>query len=724
MPPASNKLCLASHPGTPPKTRPSPVINVGSLAALVGAGLALAYLQIPGKEELALRLLKDGQIQRAAAAMAKPVGSASASTPPTAAPSEATAHLLEASIGRHLRQEGKLADVSQFQALVDGGTDPALIAQILEGHRSELRPERFARFLELLGDKALAQSNHLLAADLYRRSNESLPSAETVLKQVAVFRAVSKPLDGLAAMDRFEHDRPSAVLPVNWTGLKITILRETEQGSRAFDLLAAMVRAGGDETDLSLLETVASEADRTADAIPLIKACLAKKESTRWLLDKDTRMNAAASPPGSVMMQHAATLATFLEWNDDEESAFFIHFKLARLGRSESISRCLALYEGLDRDLEMCDLLTSLPAGVLEAGTYHLLAQLQTRLGRVEEAKATYRDYLASQPRDGEALGELATLLAMASQFAEAHDLLKRAVVEVPANRSLQHELGDVLVSLGRPEEALPIYEKLSLDPSDDDALERYALLAENLELPEQLAEALRREIAASPPPCVDLRLNLASTLALLPDGAHLAIASLQEGVEKFPENAPLRLKLARLLLDEQQAEGVPALLAVDSLAANAEAVELLCEAVMDGAAPAMVLEFFKAHPAAVSAAVLPEYSQFRQLLMSGDTVSLNASLASASDSKGTDDGDYYDRLRDEAEADHEHGQDAQALRKMKAWLDRSPRSHAVDWNLLGHIYKSLGDVALSRQAFERSLCDIRKTKPQPTLKAVASRSP
>ncbi len=685
------------------------VLDHRVLAAVVMLALGIAWLQVPGRKEMAVRLLKDGEIHRALSTMG-PVPEPSKSPRPEDAPGPDAA----APAG-----DAALASVNRrpFEMLLDHGSDLKAVLAALDEHRGELTADQQGPLFESLGDQALAKSRHSVAAGLYARALEAKPKTALLLKLVATLRAFSKNQQALEVMDHFAAEHPEVPLPAGWDRLKVTMLRETNQSSRAFDLLLGSVPRPFSQSDMSLIETVAAEADRTADAIPLVEAFLSVDPEAAKLLVADFSISTLPSV-SKENLAHAASLVTFLEWNDKEERAFALHWKLARLGRRQSVERCLALYDGVDRDVETCDLLESLPAAELDAATHHFLARMQSMLGRRAAALETYQAYLVRQPDDAQALMELGTMLSVAARFKESAGLFQRALALEPDNRLMLHSLGDALISSGRETEALPIYQKLSVDPADAEALERYALLAENLEMPVQLVEALEREIAASPPPCVDLRLNLACTLQQLPDGIHLAIASLEGAVKEFPSTVPLRIKLAQLLLEDCQPDKVAEVLAKDQLAANAHALELLCEAVDNGADPGPARRFFAGHSSARTKTLNDEFSQTRKVLIDGEQPDLDGSQVASAEKEAP-----RADLRGEAEADLERGETAQAERKMKTYLDRRHGTSAADWNLLGHIYKARGDHEQARNAFEHSLRSLRKPA-RPAMHTVASRLP
>jgi len=79
--------------------------------------------------------------------------------------------------------------------------------------------------------------------------------------------------------------------------------------------------------------------------------------------------------------------------------------------------------------------------------------------GRLVEAEAEFRAALARRPDVAPAISNLGTVRARQGDFAGAEELYRRALAIEPRNVDAHLGLGDVLLALGRPEEALTEYE-------------------------------------------------------------------------------------------------------------------------------------------------------------------------------------------------------------------------------------------------------------------------
>lgn len=88
------------------------------------------------------------------------------------------------------------------------------------------------------------------------------------------------------------------------------------------------------------------------------------------------------------------------------------------------------------------------------------------RQGRLAEAVTIYRQLLASEPRNGDALHHCGVAMAQMGRVQDALGLFAAAVQVQPANPVMQANLGRALSDLGRHTEALQCYERaLALKP-------------------------------------------------------------------------------------------------------------------------------------------------------------------------------------------------------------------------------------------------------------------
>src|SRR5437879_6074121 len=88
--------------------------------------------------------------------------------------------------------------------------------------------------------------------------------------------------------------------------------------------------------------------------------------------------------------------------------------------------------------------------------------------GRLGQAEAIYRQILAQDPNQPDALHLLGVIAARAGQHAPAEQLVRRAIAVNPGNPSYHNSVGLILKSQGRVAPALDEFRRaLRLNPAD-----------------------------------------------------------------------------------------------------------------------------------------------------------------------------------------------------------------------------------------------------------------
>jgi protein O-GlcNAc transferase len=120
--------------------------------------------------------------------------------------------------------------------------------------------------------------------------------------------------------------------------------------------------------------------------------------------------------------------------------------------------------------------------------------------GRRREAEALYRQVLAIQPRDAEALHLLGVLAYDAGQFDAALDLIGKAIA-IDANKPSYHcNLGNARRALGQSDAAATSYRRaLSLQPSYPEAQNGLGNALVDLRQPAEAIASYRRALALQP---------------------------------------------------------------------------------------------------------------------------------------------------------------------------------------------------------------------------------
>ena len=128
------------------------------------------------------------------------------------------------------------------------------------------------------------------------------------------------------------------------------------------------------------------------------------------------------------------------------------------------------------------------------------LADSHRREGRLAEAEAIYREILAGNPQDAEALNRLGLVLRLGGRTDAAIELIRRAIAISPGNASYHSNLGIALHQAGRVDEAVAELESATrLKPDSGGGFSNlgYALLDQGRA--EEAVGALRRAIVLLP---------------------------------------------------------------------------------------------------------------------------------------------------------------------------------------------------------------------------------
>ena len=146
-------------------------------------------------------------------------------------------------------------------------------------------------------------------------------------------------------------------------------------------------------------------------------------------------------------------------------------------------------------------------AGLLSSGMAHHSA------GRLAEAEKTYREILAADARNPDALHLMGVLALQVNKPAAAVDLIGQAIRVHPGNAVYFSNLGSALRRLGRTDESIAACgEATRLDPTLADGFNNLANALTDRQRHAEAANALTRLIALRPQ-SVDQRLLLANAL-------------------------------------------------------------------------------------------------------------------------------------------------------------------------------------------------------------------
>lgn len=661
------------------------VVSPLRVALLVVVCLLICLKLIPTKTEAAMRLAADGQLSRAAALIRPDEQAVNTS----ATLSDKEARQLFVTMLTAANPGGR--DTDKLSRLMLCVNDLQWVREQITTNAPDITEENFNALMENMGDVAMARQDLQSATEAYHIVCEKSPTPQRFEKQVAAWRAKGDAKGALNALEESFKTKPEMAENPSLQSLQITLLRETSQSGRAFDLFAKTLPPKIDEVQLTMMERLAEESDRTTDVIPLQR---------KWL-DETVGPDLATSPikASTETIRHAFLMGRYLEWKNEPENAFAVFDQLARIGHEEAMRRCIDLYDGLNFEARMENLLGYLPAEKLCKEWLAIRAQLHSHQGHIEEALKDYSLILKNEPDNVPALGQMAAMQLASEEFAAALPLLEQAHRLDPADTKIAHALADTLISMDRPSDALPIYQELAEDLNDSDALERYELIAESLEMPDLLTDALQRQVTVTNGQAPDLQLRLADARQRLPQGKNAALATLRLALQAEPDSKPIRLELAQMLLDEGQAAEVIPLLATKDMATVPNALERLLDAGSEGAPMHLLAGYFTENKVSQSTPLSVVYHDLREALIHGHLPNMTND-----DTPNEEQPDPSELMRNLAEKAYQQGQFAKALSHMKEFLSMASEPTAGDLNLLGHIYRELGDLTHSREAFQASM--------------------
>ena len=170
--------------------------------------------------------------------------------------------------------------------------------------------------------------------------------------------------------------------------------------------------------------------------------------------------------------------------------------------------------------------------------------------GRLDEAERGYRELLAEQPDDAEALHLLGILRAQRGDLKEAYGLVQRASGLAPENPACRHTLGEMYLSEGRLEEAQQAYDQArQLNPnlaSAHSGLGQVAFLRGDLDA----AEGHFRVALRADENDVQALTGLGNVAQARGDAVR-ALQLLTQAAELAPGDAMIQTSYARAMLDQ-----------------------------------------------------------------------------------------------------------------------------------------------------------------------------
>lgn len=597
---------------------------------------------------------------------------------------------------------------------------PADAWKLVEQHAGRMTGAQFVELADVLSANAMAVSNPRLAAQIRERVCLTPQSTvQTAEAMAQAWRWSAEPLRGAQALRRWMQGRIKELSPDQISRLtQQCATLALEGGHPALALEAAVdemrmlpegVPPKREELERAL--NYAAQSSRTPTMLPWIKRYVEALPEARLNLKALYAQSTQGPAKAAEYQRWLLTMAQMADWDSQFDQSFDDHLRLAAMGTTSSLDRCLALYDYLGRDEDMADLLTLILPAAKRPELTLTLASLEAGLGRDEEARSLYAQWLKDHPQDRDAAYNYACLLEDMGQEEKAvlafEGLLKHHPDDVPCIK----KLAENYIRADRHREALNLYTRLSEADHDHYTLENYALLAGSLGDHEQLflAQTLNARKLGTP----DAYLEIVETAHYLPD-QDPAVVVLQQGLRTLPDSAALRVALGELLVDLESPLMAAEVLIHPSVRDSQAGICALLEISGDVDDKAALLAFLGSKvesrfdlpvQARLSLAVLCHQMRAEDRA--------EALFASVPLRKGT--------LLAVAEAKFEIGDYERAASLMVRHLEESPRSTSDDWVFLGDIYELLGRDDDARRAYTQSVNLISGTPAETAFTEPAS---
>ncbi len=526
--------------------------QIGLLLSACGAGI---YLLLPDDPQLIENLVRDGQIKEARRHLEHVSPAARERAPHRY-------RLLAVQIARRELPANDPAAIDAFWRLAipawrDSGytdaffhefrpliarlPDPATAWALIAPDVPRAPIAQRARIVEDFVRVALGTGQPATAAEAYALGHpESSRTAEEALELSRLWRLGGRPESALAALG--EHSTAAIIVR------RMELLRELNRGREALALLRARLDARSDGLP---------DAAAPAEAIPVYRRFVARHPDDLVAVRRLRDLLIAAGDPVAAVefARQAATLsrrdsrdvqdlAQILEWSGAPAAAFDVWLELGRTGALPAIERLIALNPGLYRDQDLVDVLERVVPVAGRPDHTLRLGRLEVALGRYDQARKYFEQYLTGDATAADVMLELAHLLVDLNRFADAETWLRRAAAQRPTDNAIRLEIGEVLVLQGRHNDALAIYAELARQSPTEEVIEPYVRLAESLGRYDEMVRGIRQRIAQSPTPEARDYLLLAYGFEVGDEPAQRR-AVLEEGLRKLPASDELRVQLA-----------------------------------------------------------------------------------------------------------------------------------------------------------------------------------
>lgn len=690
------------------------------LMLLIGS-IGASYWLVPRQDQLVERLFLDKQYDRMAEYLRSGLVNSSsfkASDIRTLSADQLTllSHLLRLTPREQLNVIFSRDRLSSYNLIVHGVAMGAMryvdvippdeAWRLVQPHLSRISSRQQEDICQLLATNSLALGKPAQAATMLAHAARLPDSGWLVCRNMALaYRWSSQTEKGAAQLQAWLKSHHKSLTTDEYKQARVLgreMALEAGTPGLAFDfcleeMAALSATAAIPAETIKTAYDLSIQCGRTRDLIPWLQRYVAAlpESSMDW---KALFKQVQKSPDSVADFRHwAGLLAQFCDWNSDFEHAYDQHYRLAAAGSLESLDRCIALTDFLGCDQETADLIETLKPFNERENTRLVLAKLLASLGRDEDSKTLYEEWLTVHPDDRGAGFEHASLLEDMGDEDGALQALAELVQRFPNDVPGVKKLAEARIRASQYAEAVKLY--ASLDPADHDpqTLENYAMLAESLDDHVQLHRALALTVKSEKNPSVETFLDLAEAASYL-DDPQVQTDGLEMAIKSIPDSALLRIALANAYIRAEDFERAAlALTSNPALRNNLEAVALGLSLASDVRDPTRILDFIGSDVEKRFA--LPVSSRLDLAVLyrvCGDSKKSDAIFATVPEAP-----EYNSMI---AQARYEVGDFEDAARLMSAHMSSHPRAGANDWIFLGDIYESLGQSDEAKRAYDYSL--------------------
>jgi tetratricopeptide (TPR) repeat protein len=700
------------------------VVPVKLLGLIVCASLLGSYLLVPDQTQLVERLMMDKQYDRIQDVLRSSLGSA-----------HDVGHASLKELGNDrlavLSNLLRLTPREQVQTIFsttrpvpyDRFSHAVTLAAVkyvdvmtpeqawaLVGKNAQRIPERYmAELSSLLAHNAMATGKPHVAADILA-TTAALPDATlaVVKEMLQAFRWSGRPGEGAERLydclkNRKDLEGNNEVELVALRTLGRQVAMEGGNPGLALDFQLKSLQAMPPEARLSEAEiketmSLAIQSARTGDVVPWLERYLGGLEQHQMDWKKLAEVKTISPKVIEAYLPWLKQFAQYSDWSSSFDTAFDAHFRLAVLGESASLERCLALGDFLGRVEGVADLLQFTNATEVRPELQVKLAELLANLGRDEDALPIYEKWVANHPEDAEAAYDLGCLFEDMGREEDALRAFASAVKHHPKHEASIRKLAEACIRAGKHSTALDLYAGLPGTAHDHTTLENYALLAESLDRYDHLFRAQVMATEYLQVINVEPYLAIAETAAYL-DSAEPAIKQLERGLEKFPNSPGLRMALASVFLrDINDAERCYSVLKHEAVKKSFEGVSLLIEIGAMLANPNDLLKF------------LGQGVEEKMDLTAQSRLELAVLCSRCGENQRAE--KLFKSVPEEgrgltylAEARAQLGSLDEAIRLMSRYIDAGGKQvMAEDWIMLGELFEQTGRAKEAENAYQQSL--------------------